>query len=118
MNTRRDAAGRGVGEANGLGAWPLVEGTAIADVLEPTSVLNLYVVPATIELAGVRIGTDKLAHFFSEGALYYRFYRSALEDGLSEEAAELRDSPRVVRGGLAQLDRRRSAASPRTAAVV
>jgi len=33
----------------------LVEGTGIEDVLEPTSVKNLHVVPATIELAGAEI---------------------------------------------------------------
>ncbi|MGI9667276.1 MAG: ParA family protein [Acidimicrobiia bacterium] len=33
----------------------LVEGAEIADVLEPTSVRNLHVVPATIELAGAEI---------------------------------------------------------------
>ncbi len=33
----------------------LVEGTDIDDVLEPTSVRNLHVVPATIELAGAEI---------------------------------------------------------------
>jgi chromosome partitioning protein len=33
----------------------LIDGTAIPDVLEPTSVMNLHVVPATIELAGAEI---------------------------------------------------------------
>lgn len=33
----------------------LVDGTGISDVLEPTSVKNLHVVPATIELAGAEI---------------------------------------------------------------
>lgn len=33
----------------------LVDGTAVADVLEPTSVRGLHVVPATIELAGAEI---------------------------------------------------------------
>ena len=33
----------------------LVDGSAIDDVLEPTSVRDLYVVPATIELAGAEI---------------------------------------------------------------
>ncbi len=33
----------------------LVDGAAIDDVLEPTSVRNLHVVPATIELAGAEI---------------------------------------------------------------
>jgi hypothetical protein len=30
----------------------------------------------TIELNGVRLGTDKLSHFFSEGYWYYRWYRN------------------------------------------
>jgi chromosome partitioning protein len=33
----------------------LVDGTALEDVLEPTSVMDLHVVPATIELAGAEI---------------------------------------------------------------
>ena len=33
----------------------LVEGTPVADVLEPTSVRDLHVLPATIELAGAEI---------------------------------------------------------------
>lgn len=33
----------------------LVDGTAVSDVLEPTSVRDLHVVPATIELAGAEI---------------------------------------------------------------
>jgi hypothetical protein len=41
----------------------------------------------TITVAGVQIGTDKLAHFFSEGRMYYRTYRSALRSGKSREDA-------------------------------
>lgn len=33
----------------------LVEGLSLTDVLEPTSVMNLHVIPATIELAGAEI---------------------------------------------------------------
>jgi len=39
----------------------------------------------TISVAGVQIGTDKLAHFFSEGRMYYRNYRSAVRSGKSSE---------------------------------
>lgn len=42
----------------------------------------------TIEVAGVRFGTDKLSHFVSEGWMYYRWYRAAREDGRSIEDAE------------------------------
>ncbi len=44
----------------------------------------------TIEMNGVRLGTDKLAHFFSQGSWYYRTYHKARKAGLSQEAAELR----------------------------
>lgn len=42
----------------------------------------------TIEVAGVRFGTDKLSHFVSEGWMYYRWYRAARESGRSIEDAE------------------------------
>ncbi len=42
----------------------------------------------TIEIHGVRIGTDKMAHFFSGGSSYYALYRRALRQGKSEEEAE------------------------------
>jgi len=41
----------------------------------------------TIELAGVRMGTDKLTHFMSEGWWYYKWYYTARADGLSREEA-------------------------------
>jgi hypothetical protein len=44
----------------------------------------------TIEAGGVRFGTDKLAHFFSEGFWYYRWYHGGRKKGLSREEAELR----------------------------
>jgi hypothetical protein len=43
----------------------------------------------TIELAGVRMGTDKLTHFFSEGWMSYVWYRNAREKGVSEHEAEV-----------------------------
>lgn len=44
----------------------------------------------TIEMNGVRMGTDKLSHFFSEGWWYYKWYRKFRRAGLSTEAAERR----------------------------
>jgi hypothetical protein len=41
----------------------------------------------TIEVDGIRIGTDKIAHFFSNGWRYYERYRHARSRGLTEEAA-------------------------------
>ncbi len=41
----------------------------------------------TIEIAGVRLGTDKISHFFSEGHYYLEWYESARERGLSHDAA-------------------------------
>ncbi len=51
----------------------------------------------TIEIAGVRLGTDKISHFFSEGHYYLEWYESARERGLShDEAVEF-----AVRRGIA-----------------
>ncbi|MCG6961955.1 MAG: hypothetical protein LJE95_01660 [Acidobacteria bacterium] len=50
----------------------------------------------TIEVAGVRIGTDKLAHFVSLGWKYYRGYRRLVRHGMSPEKAELT----VIRKGV------------------
>jgi len=50
----------------------------------------------TIEVAGVRIGTDKLAHLVSSGWTYYGEYREGLEKGQTPEEAERR----AVRRGI------------------
>jgi hypothetical protein len=50
----------------------------------------------TIEVAGVRIGTDKLAHLVSSGWTYYREYRRGLKNGLTSREAERR----AVRRGI------------------
>jgi len=42
----------------------------------------------TIAVAGVRMGTDKLAHFVSSGWTYYSEYHKALEKGETSEEAE------------------------------
>jgi len=42
----------------------------------------------TIEVAGVRIGTDKLAHFVSSGWTYYHVFRKAVENGTTSREAE------------------------------
>ena len=42
----------------------------------------------TIELHGVRVGTDKLAHFFSGGGSYYRFYNRFLAQGIPADEAQ------------------------------
>ena len=44
----------------------------------------------TILVDGVRTGTDKLSHFFSEGLFYHWLYRKARKKGLDHEAAERR----------------------------
>jgi hypothetical protein len=43
----------------------------------------------TIEVNGIRIGTDKLSHFVSSGWTYYSSYRRALGDGETHEDAEI-----------------------------
>ena len=50
----------------------------------------------TIEINGIRLGTDKLSHFFSEGWWYYRRYRRYQASGLSNQEAE----ERVIRRGI------------------
>jgi hypothetical protein len=50
----------------------------------------------TIEVDGVRFGTDKFTHFFSQGWMLYRWYRKALEQGMSRAEAELR----AIDGGI------------------
>ena len=51
----------------------------------------------TLEVAGVRLGTDKLSHFFSEGHFYLDWYETARANGASvAEAEEL-----AVRRGVA-----------------
>jgi len=51
----------------------------------------------TIEIAGVRLGTDKISHFFSEGHYYLDWYDGARARGLShDEAVEF-----AVRRGIA-----------------
>jgi hypothetical protein len=44
----------------------------------------------TIEVAGVRFGTDKLAHLVSSGWVYYREYNQGLENGFTSEDATRR----------------------------
>ena len=55
----------------------LVEGSAVADVLEPTSVRDLHVVPATIELAGAEI---ELVSMFSREQRLKNALALVLED--------------------------------------
>ncbi len=50
----------------------------------------------TIEVNGVRLGTDKLAHFFSEGAWYYKWYRGYRRAGRSVEDALRRSVRRGI----------------------
>jgi hypothetical protein len=50
----------------------------------------------TIEIAGVRMGTDKLAHMVSSGWTYYSEYRRGLKKGLTPDEAERR----AVRRGI------------------
>lgn len=50
----------------------------------------------TIEVAGVRIGTDKLTHFFSEGWMAYGWYRGGVAKGLSSAEAESRAIDRGI----------------------
>ena len=50
----------------------------------------------TIQVAGVRFGTDKLAHLVSSGWNYYNEYREGLEKGETPEEAERRAVERGV----------------------
>jgi hypothetical protein len=42
----------------------------------------------TIEVAGIRFGTDKLSHLVSSGWTYYTVYRKAVDNGLHPAGAE------------------------------
>jgi len=44
----------------------------------------------TIQVDGVRFGTDKLTHFFSQGWMYYKSYQKGRRSGLPHEEAELK----------------------------
>jgi hypothetical protein len=50
----------------------------------------------TIQVAGVRFGTDKLAHLVSSGWTYYSEYRRGLEKGETPEEAERRAVERGI----------------------
>jgi hypothetical protein len=50
----------------------------------------------TIQVAGVRFGTDKLAHFVSSGWTYYSEYRRGLKKGDTPEEAERRAVERGI----------------------
>jgi hypothetical protein len=52
----------------------------------------------TIKVAGVRMGTDKLAHLVSSGWTYYGEYREGIENGQAPEEAERR----AVRRGIVE----------------
>ena len=53
----------------------------------PWQVINWMPPSPTLEAAGVRFGADKFGHFFSQGGLYYRWYRSARSEGLDAASA-------------------------------
>jgi len=50
----------------------------------------------TLEVAGVRFGTDKLAHLVSSGWTYYGEYRKGLKKGQTPEEAERRAAGRGI----------------------
>jgi hypothetical protein len=50
----------------------------------------------TIEVAGVRFGTDKLAHLVSSGWTYYKEYHRGLEKGRTEDEARRRAANRGI----------------------
>ena len=52
-------------------------------VINPIKIIRLVPSP-TIMVNGTYFGTDKIAHFFDEGYIYYSTYRNAREDGLNE----------------------------------
>ena len=53
----------------------------------PTDTIRWMPPSPTIEVSGVRLGTDKLSHLFSEGLWYHRWYRTFRKRGLDPEAA-------------------------------
>jgi len=53
----------------------------------PLDVVRWMPPSPTIEVAGIRFGTDKLSHFFSEGAFLNQWYRSMVRKGIPREEA-------------------------------
>jgi hypothetical protein len=53
----------------------------------PVDTIRLMPLSPTIEVAGVRFGTDKLGHFFADGAEIEDSYRRAVKKGASEDDA-------------------------------
>ncbi len=68
-------------------------------ILDPTKLVRLRRT-STIMVDGTYFGTDKIPHFFDLGYIYYKTYRSAMEQGLSEEEATERAVSLSAGGGL------------------
>jgi len=56
----------------------------------PLDAINWMPPSPTIEVAGVRIGVDKLGHFFSGGEWAYQRYRRSVKDGATDDKAMAR----------------------------
>ncbi len=64
---------------------------------EPAWDTSTWVPPSpTIAVGGIRFGTDKLSHFFSEGDWYYKGYRRLVRRGRTPDESERR----VIRRGI------------------
>jgi hypothetical protein len=44
-------------------------------------------ISSTVKIYGSQFGTDKIAHFFQQGYIYYKIYNRALAEGLTPEKA-------------------------------
>ena len=75
---------------------PLFRSTNLYHAHGPLDVGMWLLISPTIEAAGVRFGTDKLAHFVSSGWRWYRGYRQAIAGGMSPREAE----ERTIRTGV------------------
>ncbi|MGD2081126.1 MAG: hypothetical protein PVJ36_08365, partial [Nitrospirota bacterium] len=55
-------------------------------ILDPTKLVRLRRT-STVMVDGTYFGTDKIPHFFDMGHIYFKTYRRALKEGLSEKEA-------------------------------
>lgn len=69
---------------------PIYRSTNLYNARGPLDVGMWLPIMPTIEVAGVRFGTDKLAHFVSSGWRWHRAYRRAVDGGMPPAEAEAR----------------------------
>ena len=64
--------------------------TSLYSTSAKSDVVRWMPLSPTVESRGVRFGTDKLSHFFSQGAMYHRLHRGLHRRGVPDAEAERR----------------------------